>query len=268
MGCSNQHNHKGHQPSILCGQKMSSSLNMSSTHWVQPKTHSLKQTPSTSSIHNIHRRKQIKSTHCSGERRSRTVHSWVVEVGVVRLDRWWRGRPDGLELTAKHSESFRLRKSTSPAARLWLWNPSSTSRPRSPIPNVLFLAALGEWVCHCHIRNRFWRQKQFLTFPNPSRLQSHFDHNQDYDHVRTDIDLDISVQNWEIELWSYLSGVPVGRPGAGPPPPTSLDFLARPIEVKAKVKVKIRVKMSRTGSNWLGPYERLIRSTLDFGGKR
>ena len=45
-------------------------------------------------------------------------------------------------------------------------------------------------------------------------------------------------------------------------------FLARPIEVKAKVKVKIRVTMSRTGSNWLGPYKRLIRSTLDFGGKR
>lgn len=60
----------------------------------------------------------------------------------------------------------------------------------------------------------------------------------------------------------------MGRPGAGPPPPTSLDFLARPIEVKAKVKVNIRVTMSRTGSNWLGPYERLIRSTLDFGGKR
>ena len=81
---------EGHGPNILYQQKMFLIIKQE----YNQNTCSHKQIPFTSSTHNFQLRKQIQCTHCSSERRSRAVHSWVVEVGMVRLDRWWRGRPD------------------------------------------------------------------------------------------------------------------------------------------------------------------------------
>ena len=88
----------------------------------------------------LHQLWQIKSTHCSSEWRSRAMHTWVVEVGVVRLDRRWRGRPNETHKRCFSSFCARILVENwiSPAARLWLWNTSSTSWSRSAIPNILF----------------------------------------------------------------------------------------------------------------------------------